>query len=467
MNQLPKILTLLIGLSLAGLSLLAQTETEATRKLKTRNEEFRPDIIRITENVYTAVGYSVSNVSMIIGETGLIIVDAGQKPEDAKKILAEFRKITDKPVKVIIYTHGHPDHTGGTSVFAGDDKPEIWGRSGHFMGQDGFDLEGRTLKKAGITISRKRGIRQAGVTLPGEWRINNGIALTPDFKPGGNANPMENEALIEPTHTFEKDRVSLDISGVELDLVAAPGETYDQLYVWLPQARVLFSGDNFYKSFPNLYTIRGAPYRDIQDWYRSIDQMRQEGPKYLVPGHTRPILGEQEAGQALTDYRDAIRFVFDKTIEGMNLGMTPDELVAHVKLPESLAEKDYLTEYYGAVAWSVRSIFEGYLGWFDGNPINLNPLAPKEEAHRMAALAGGEAKLLTTARQALDTKDYQWAATLCDHLLALDPNAAELKLLKANALIGIAENMLTATGRNYTLSYALELKREAEKSGKR
>ena len=133
MYQLPKTFALLIGLLLASLSLLAQPETEATRKLKARNEEFRPDIIKITENVYTAVGYSVSNVSMIIGETGLVIVDAGQKPEDAKKILAEFRKITDKPVKAIIYTHGHPDHTGGTSVFAGDGKPEIWGRSGPFL----------------------------------------------------------------------------------------------------------------------------------------------------------------------------------------------------------------------------------------------------------------------------------------------------------------------------------------------
>lgn len=467
MNQTLKTFALLTGLLLAGLSLLAQPETEATRRLKGRNEEFRPDIIKITGNVYTAVGYSVSNVSMIIGKTGLVIVDAGQKPEDAKKILAEFRKITDKPVKAIIYTHGHPDHTGGTSVFAGDGKPEIWGRSGHFMGQDGFDLEGRTLKEAGITISRKRGVRQAGITLPDAWRINNGVALTPSFKPGGNASPMENEGLIEPTRTFEKKRVSLDIAGVQLNLVAAPGETYDQLYVWLPESRVLFSGDNFYKSFPNLYTIRGAPYRDVQDWYRSIDQMLLEKPEHVVPGHTRPIIGEKETRQALTDYRDAIRFVFNKTIEGMNLGMTPDELVAYVQLPDSLADKDYLTEYYGAVAWSVRSIFEGYLGWFDGNPINLNPLAPKEEAQRMVALVGGEGKLLATAQRALGEKDYQWAATLSDHLLALDPSAAEPKLLKANALIGIAENMLTATGRNYTLSYALELKKEAETSSKK
>ena len=467
MNQSHKTFILFLSLLLASSSLLAQEETEATRKLKARNEEFRPDIIKITENVYTAVGYSVSNVSMIIGETGLIIVDTGQKPADAEKILAEFRKITDKPVKAIIYTHGHGDHTGGASVFVGEDAPEIWGRSGHHWEQEGFQLESRTLKEAGLTINGKRGVRQAGLTLPDEWHINNGIAPAPSFSAEGVSNPAANEGLVGPTRTFEEDRMSLDIGGIQLDLVAATGETYDELYVWLPQERVIFTGDNFYKSFPNLYTIRGAPYRDVQDWYRSVNQMLQEGPRHVVPGHTRPIVGEQETRQALTHYRDAIQFVFDKTIEGMNQGMTPDELVTYVQLPDSLANKDYLTEYYGAVAWSVRSIFQGYLGWFDGNPINLDPLAPNEEAQRMVTLVGGEDQLLATAQKALDEKDYQWAATLTDYLLALDPNVAEPKLVKADALIGIAENMLTATGRNYTLSYALELKEEAETSSKK
>ena len=149
----------------------------------------------------------------------------------------------------------------------------------------------------------------------------------------------------------------------------------------------------------------------------------------------------------------------------INIGTTkPTEL--SWSLPDSLANKDYLTEYYGAVAWSVRSIFQGYLGWFDSNPVNLDPLTPQEEAQRMVALAGGEDQLATT-QQALGEKDYQWAATLTDYLLALAPNAAEPKLVKADALIGIAENMLTATGRNYTLSYALELKEEAKASSKK
>jgi uncharacterized sulfatase len=225
---------------------------------------------------------------------------------------------------------------------------------------------------------------------------------------------------------------------------------------------VLFSGDNFYKSWPNAYAIRGTPYRDIRSWAEADNKMLNEGAEFLVPGHTRPIIGKATVAEALTDYRDAIRFVFDKTIEGMNKGLTPDELVDYVKLPARLAEKDYLREYYGNVEWAVRAIFGGYLGWFDGNPSNLFPLSPGEEAQHIVQLAGGVDALLAQARTALRNGDAQWAAQLCDYLLALQPDAVEPKLLKAEALENLAEALLTATGRNYYLSVAQQLRAEAD-----
>jgi uncharacterized sulfatase len=132
--------------------------------------------------------------------------------------------------------------------------------------------------------------------------------------------------------------------------------------------------------------------------------MLKEGAEYLVPGHTRPILVKEAVAQALADYRDAIRFVFDKTVEGINKQLTPDELVDYVKLPSHLAEKDYLGEYYGNVEWAVRAIFTGYLGWFDGNATSLFPLNPKEEAERIAKLVGGKDALLTQAQNALSSE---------------------------------------------------------------
>ncbi|MDR8392571.1 alkyl/aryl-sulfatase [Aliifodinibius sp. S!AR15-10] len=429
-------------------------QTKATELLKSRNAEFQKDIVHVTDNVYTSVGHTVSTVSMIVGTDGVIIIDTGMSTSAAEEILSEFRNISQKPIKGIIYTHGHGDHTGGASIFAKEDDPEIWAR-------DNIKQESETLKEAGLTIQAIRGARQGGFKLPPEQRINNGIA--PAVYPNRGGEAFEGgSGYLPPTHTFSTNREVVEIAGVQLELVAAGGETYDQLYVWYPEGKVVFSGDNFYKSWPNLYAIRGVPYRDVLDWADATDRMLKEGPEYLVPGHTRPVLGEQEVTRLLTDYRDAIRFVFDKTIEGMNKGLTPDELVDYVQLPEELASKDYLREYYGNIEWGVRSIFTGYLGWFNGNPTELFSLHPADEAAKMADLAGGQQQLLVKAQQALKEGEYQWAAQLSDHLIALDKDAKEPKLIKANALTELANELLTATGRNYYLTVARELRQEAQ-----
>lgn len=427
-------------------------ETEATRLLKLRSVEFEREVVAVTENVFTAVGYSVQPVSMIIGDDGIIIVDTGMDTDSAAKVLADFRKITDKPIKGVILTHGHGDHTGGLPVFAKSGNPQIWARSN-------FGQESDTLKSVGLTIDRTRGAQQGGFKLPPEKRINNGIARV--YYPTRGGSVFATAVGAKPTHLLSEARKPIEIAGTQLELVAVSGETYDALYVWYPARRVLFSGDNYYKSWPNLYPIRGAPYRDVREWANAVDKMLNEEPAFLVPGHTRPVIGKGEVAEILTDYRDAIRFVFDKTIEGMNKGLTPDELVSYVQLPERFKDKDHLRPYYGDPAWAVRSIFNGYLGWFDGNPSNLFPLPPKEEAQRLAALAGGKDVLLAKAKAALTERDIQWASQLCDHLLAIDPTAREPKLIKADALEAIAVDVLSGIGRNYYLTVAQELRLDA------
>lgn len=441
--------TLIIGSLLLASTVAHAQETEATKKLRARSSEFREAIIKVADGVYTSVGHTVSTVSMIVGSDGVIIVDTGLDAVVARKILDEFRKITNKPIKAVIFTHGHGDHTGGAGVFVEKDEPEVWARAN-------FGSESRPLRLAGLSIQQLRGARQGGFLLPPKLRINNGVA--PAHLPHRTGNPFVS-AEVEPTHTFESERRKLSVSGVEIVLLATPGETEDQLCVWLPRQKVLFSGDNFYKSFPNLYAIRGTPYRDVRQWGASLTRMLDLSPDALVGGHTRPILGKTEVKQVLTDFRDAVQFVHDKTVEGMNKGLTPDQLVEYVKLPQHLAEKDYLVEYYGNVQWSVRSVFNGYLGWFDGNPSNLCPLTPREEAVRIAKLAGGEGALLERAREALEANDHQWAAQLADYLIALNDETPEAKRIKADALTKLAENCITATGRNYYLTVAQQLRR--------
>lgn len=443
----------LITLACCIAASISGADTPETALLKARTAEFRKDVVEVADNVYTFTGHSVQPVSMIIGKDGLIIVDTGLDTLSAQSVLAEMRKITSLPVKAIILTHGHGDHTGGLPVFAAEGSPDIWAC-------DNLGDENDAFASAGLTINKKRGARQGGFLLPPEKRINNGVAKAYFPKRGGAV--FSKDKSLKPTHHLTEKRQGIEYAGIQLDLVSINGETKDALYVWYADRGVLFAGDNFYKSWPNLYPIRGAAYRDIQAWADSVDQMLQENPDKLVPGHTRPITEKKLVMEMLMNYRDAIRFVFDKTIEGMNKGMTPNELVDYVKLPQKYADKDYLREYYGNVEWAVRSAFAGTLGWFDGNPTSLFSLPLKEEAERMAALAGGKNKLKDAASQALESNDYQWTAQLCDHLIALDPSATKPKLIKAKALEGLANNLLTATGRNYYLTCAQELRKEAK-----
>lgn len=443
-------LTLSLALSLlAATCSIAQDANSPTERLSRQGQQFQEQLIKVADSVYTAVGFSVSNVSMIIGDDGVVIVDTGMMISNVQRILKEVRKLSDKPVKAIIFTHAHGDHTGGASAFIGETRPQIWAHRN-------FGSESRSWVSGNLTIQNVRGARQAGFKLPPEQRINNGVAPVRYPKRGGSVFTSGKDT--SPTHFLEAERQTIHVAGIDLELVAAPGETNDALFVWYPAGKVLFAGDNFYRSFPNLYAIRGTPNRSVRLWAKTLGNMAARNATALIGGHTNPILGADQVKQVLTDYRDAVQFIHDKTVEGMNKGMTPDELVEYVQLPEHLASRDYLQPFYGHPEWGVRSVFNGYLGWFDGNATNLFRLSPKAEAERIARLAGGRSKLVSAARDALSEDDDQWAAQLADHLLAIDKDDSEARQIKAEALTKLAENMLNATARNYYLTVARELR---------
>jgi alkyl sulfatase BDS1-like metallo-beta-lactamase superfamily hydrolase len=414
-------------------------------QLEAHSNEFRQEVIKVTDGVHVAIGFGLANSILIEGDNGVIIVDTMESTGAAESVLAEFRKITDAPVEAIVYTHNHYDHINGAGVFAGDGDPAVYS---HALLPNLVSDRNNVVRGAIF----QRSTRQFGITLPDEQRINAGIGAKLVMGAGASS-----RGYMVPTETFSGSSHEATVAGVDMKLVHTPGETDDQIYVWLPEKRVLMPGDNFYRAFPNLYAIRGTPYRDVRKWVDSLDQMIAEEPEYLVPSHSRPIVGADRIRELLTDYRDAIDFVYKATIAGMNRGDSADVLAHSVQLPERFADHPFLTQFYGTVPWSVRSIAVGHLGWFDGNATNLFPMAPKDEAQRMADLVGGVDVLKTKAANALTNGDHQWAAELADHVLALDAKDAEAKAIKAKAFVALADQQVSANARNYYLTSAMQL----------
>jgi alkyl sulfatase BDS1-like metallo-beta-lactamase superfamily hydrolase len=431
---------LAVLLLLATEGSLAAQEFAGREKLRAHSDEFRKDVIKVTAGVYAAVGFSDANSVLIQGDGGSIIVDTTSDVTDASAVKAEFAKLSAAPVRAIIYTHSHLDHTGGATVFAGNDHPEIYS---HQLLVDRVPDVGRAGRDGGD---------QFGMSLPDSLFINAGTGMEFGRRPA-------QTGYIPPTHTFSGDRLEVTIANVRLQLLHTPGETPENIAVWLPEKRVLLPGDDFYKAFPNLYAIRGARLRPVDQWVASLGMMLNLDAEYLVPGHTRPIVGGANVRVALTTYRDGIKWILDQTVEGMKKGERPDELVQHVKLPPVLADSPYLQEFYGTVAWAVRAIYTDYAGWFDGNPTNLFPIAGNDRAARIIDLAGGRDQVLLRARRAVVNKDFQWAAELTDYVLALDGGNVEAKRLKATALTELGERQISAIARNYYLSAAQYLLR--------
>ena len=409
--------------------------------------EFKKEVIEVTEGVHVAIGYALANAILVEGENSNIIIDTTGTVETAREVKALFDAINSNPIEAIIYTHNHGDHTYGATVFAEDSNPDIYAHD---------STEEYLSRVIGIIrpIISARSNRMFGNSLPRSEVENNGIGPFLEIGRDG-----RQPGLLYPTKTFS-DKIKFDIGGVKVELYHAPGETNDQLFVWLPEKKALFPGDNFYKTFPNLYTIRGTPYRDLAGWVNSIDMMRYLQPEFLIPSHTRPLVGQDNINKILTTYRDGIQFVHDQTVRLMNLGLGPNDIAETLVLPKHLGDSPFLKEFYGSPEWSAKNVFSGYLGWFNGNPSSLKPLPQIVEAENFIKLAGDWDSLFATAETAYSDGEFQWSLQLTDYLLKSKPDDTQAKLLRQSSLVALGNKESNPNSRYYYLSSAAELDKD-------
>ncbi len=409
-----------------------------------------PRVEQIAPGIWVALGYDLANTVLIETDAGAVVVDAGMSPSRAGEARAALLEVVPDPGPVahLVYTHSHIDHVGGASAWV-EAETEIWATEAlrpHF-----FEQYGRFLPAEAV-----RGGRQFGRHVPTDALPCSAIGRRVDLDAA-----LENGAVL-PTRTFAG-RARLEHGGRVIELIEAHGETHDQLFVWMPEERVLLPGDNWYAAFPNLYTIRGTSPRPVDAWIDSLDAMRALSPEVLVPSHTPPVRGEAEVSRALRDTRDAVQWVRDETVRGANEGEPVDVLASRIGLPTHLAEEPALQPRYGQVDWSVRAIYANELGWFDGEAADLYPLPPDELASRSLSLMGGEQAVTEEASRAIEAGEGEWAL----HLLGLlgDAGVQVDSQARASALELVAADVDNTNGKAYLLERARELRGQTRPLG--
>lgn len=427
--------------------LVHNTTIEHMERLAEKLYEVRP-------GVWCLVGNGLSNQTFVEGPGGLIVIDTGESQEEMRAALDAVRAHTSAPIAAVIYTHFH--YCNGTAAFmaAGDDIP-IWG---HKLIPDNLS---RIVSDVGPVGARGL-IHQFGISLPADG---------PDGLVGGGLgrfykNPAHGRGTpghLTPTNLISE-ATTITLAGLTVTLSPAPSDANDNVNVFFPELDLCVNNIVWPTLF-NVFAIRGEEYRDPRVLLSGIDEIADFDPEYLVCAHGPPLSGRDEIRAGVTDARDAIQFMWDQTVRGINKGLTLGELITEVQLPARF-ERSYLTQqHYGLVEHHVRQIHAGLRGWFDGNEAELFPLPTIERARRLIAGFGGRDEVAAQAQAALDADDVRWALELATWLVRseigddgrADGGSSDERGLLANVLRTIAQRTTSANVRNWCLTRALEL----------
>jgi alkyl sulfatase BDS1-like metallo-beta-lactamase superfamily hydrolase len=406
-------------------------------------------LFEVTEGIYQLRGIDLSNMTLVEGDTGVIVIDPLVSAEVAAAGLALYREHRgDRPVTAVIYTHSHIDHFGGVLgvVDAGTTVPIV--APEHFL-----DHAVSENVYAGVAMLR-RGMYHTGTGLPVSATGQVGVGL-------GSGTSTGTVGLLAPTLDITRTGQEETLDGVRIVFQITPGtEAPSEMNFHFPERRVLCLAENVTHNLHNLLTLRGAEVRDARGWSRYIAEAIElfaADTDVAFASHHWPTWGTAEVIRLMTEQRDLYAFLHDQTLRLMNQGYVGSEIAELIEMPPALEAAWHTHGYYGSVSHNVKAVYQRYLGWYDGNPAHLWQHPPEAAAARYVQVMGGVDATIAKAQQFADSGDLRFAAELASHAVFADRSSERAKALLADVFTRLGQGAECATWRNNYLTGALEL----------
>jgi alkyl sulfatase BDS1-like metallo-beta-lactamase superfamily hydrolase len=411
-------------------------------------------LFKVVDRMYQVRNHDISNLTIVEGDSGLILFDPLISTECSKAALdLYFEHRPRKPVVAVIHSHSHVDHYGGVKGVISEE--DVAAGKVRVIAPEGF-LEAAVSENvmAGNVMTR-RALYQYGSLIPFDEKGNVGLGL-------GTSISLGTITLIAPTETITETGQKLDIDGLTFEFMLAPDtEAPSEMHWFIEQLGALTAAENCCHTLHNTYTLRGAQIRDPHAWSQYLGEtIERWGAKteVLYGMHHWPVWGSDRAVDLLSKGRDAYGFINDETLRLANHGFGPVEIAEMVKLPDVLDRHWALRGYYGTLNHNVKATYVKYLGWFDGNPATLYPLPPEDGAKKYLEFMGGADAVLEKARAAYDQGEYRWVAEVVNHVVFAEPDNTAARELQADTLEQLGYQSEAGTWRNLYLTGAQELR---------
>jgi alkyl sulfatase BDS1-like metallo-beta-lactamase superfamily hydrolase len=411
-------------------------------------------LFEVTEGIYQVRGLDLSNMTIVEGDTGVLVIDPLISSETAAAALALYREHRgDRPVTGLLYTHSHVDHFGGArGVLSAE---EAASGTVPVLAPEGF-MEHAVSENvyAGGAMTR-RATYMFGALLPKGPAGQVGTGL-------GQTNSTGTVTLIPPTVDITHTGQELRVDGIRMIFQLTPGtEAPAEMNILFPDHRAVCLAENATHNQHNVLTPRGAPVRDPRMWAAYLDEAIElfcDQADVVFAQHHWPTWGRERIVDFLSKQRDLYAYIHDQALRLLNKGYVAAEIAEQLELPPSLEREWHCRGYYGSLNNNLKAVYQRYLGWFDGNPAHLWQHPPQAAGERYVALAGGAEALLAHAREAFEQGDYRWVAEIVNHLVFADPDNDEARELQAHTLEQLAYGAENAPWRNFYLMGAEELR---------